>query len=498
MVDTDQASNGQNDDLTSTGAAARIEQRSSRRRMRLPAGAMAVAVVAVCACVVAGGVLAGRQRAEAVDSARTNSGVPARGVYLGPAATGANQASDIGQPDAPQLPDVQGAFSSPHSGFTLATNTCALCHRAHTAVGNNVMTTATQSALCFSCHDGTGANSNIQSAYTDPAVPANNPATSSFYSHLPSATNVHTSGQEDEFAGVLNRHAECGDCHNPHTLDSSKSVKTSSGWTASGAMTGSAGVAASPAYAYKNPVTLESEVCFKCHSASTTLLSYSKESYKKTDKIYEFNPANASYHPVGAPGKNVGPQMATSLAGGSRWRFTTADTIRCVNCHGDPRVANPAADARLGVHTSPNRGMLIANYRDRTLKSSGEAYTANDFALCYLCHSAAPFTGNSAATRFTEHDKHVSNIGGSGLASTDIDTAGAGRGRAICAECHYRIHSTSLAPWAANRTYSSGVNFAPNVQPVSGEVAPLWSRTADGGSCTLRCHGENHSPENYP
>ncbi len=472
------------------------------RRIRVPAASVAVAIVAVIACLAAGAMLAGRQRAEAVDAPSSARVAPIHGFYAGKATTASKPASQVGQPVAPQLPDVQGAFSSPHSGFTLATSTCALCHRAHTAVGNNVTTTTTQSALCFSCHDGTGANSNVQSAYTDASVPANNPATSSFYSHLPSATNVHTSGQEDEFAGVLNRHAECGDCHNPHTLDSSKSVKTASGWTASGALTGSAGVSASPAYAYKNPVSLEAEVCFKCHSASTQLLSYSKESYKKTDKIYEFDPANASYHPVEAPGKNVGPQMATSLAGGSRWRFTTGDTVRCVNCHGDPRIANPAADARLGTHTSPYRGMLIANYRDRTLRSATEAYDANDFALCFLCHSAASFTDVSGDprtdTRFGFHGVHTFEIGGGGLASTDIDTAGAGQGKAICAECHYRVHSTALAPWTANRTYSSGVNFAPNVQPVSGQAAPLWAPTGSGGNCTLRCHGKDHNPYSYP
>lgn len=398
-------------------------------------------------------------------------------------------------------PAPLGAFTSPHGGFTLTTSTCATCHRTHTAAGSNLLTKATpQSALCFSCHDGTGAQSNVQSVYTDPSVPANNPATSSFYSHLPSATSVHVGGQEDEFAGVLNRHAECGDCHNPHTLDSGLSAPTSSGWTASGALTGSIGVSASPAYASKNPISLESELCFKCHSASTTLLSYSKESYKKTDKIAEFDPANASYHPVEAAGKGVSSQLTNSLAGGSRWQFTTASTIRCVNCHGDPRPATPAANARLGTHTSPYRGMLIANYRDRTLKSSGEAYSASDFALCFLCHSSAPFGTTSESsrtdTRFELHGMHLGNIGGSGSV-TDIDTAGAGPGDAICAECHYRIHGTKLAPWPANRSYVGGVNFAPNVQPVTGQAAPLWSPTTNGGNCTLRCHGQNHNPENY-
>lgn len=398
-------------------------------------------------------------------------------------------------------PRAQAGASNPHKDYTLTTGMCALCHRAHTATAANLLAKpAPQSALCFSCHDGTGANSNVQGEYTDPNVPANVPATSSFYSHPSTTASNHTVGQEDEFAGVLNRHAECADCHNPHTLGSTLSASTSSGWTPSGALTGSAGVAASPAYSWKNPIAFEDELCFKCHSAYTTLLTYTKESYKKTDKLVEFDPANASYHPVEAAGKNATSQLASSLAGGSRWQFTTASTVRCVNCHGDYRPAAPAANARLAPHTSRYRGLLIANYRDRDLKTSAEAYDSADFSLCYLCHSEAPFTAGSKDprpdTNFPLHGLHVGDIaGGGGGTSIDIDTPGAGQGNAICAECHYRTHSTKLAPWTGNQNYGRGVNFAPDVLPVAGQTTPLWS--AANQNCTLLCHGENHNGESY-
>ena len=65
--------------------------------------------------------------------------------------------------------------------------------------------------------------------------------------------------------GVLNRHAECGDCHNPHTVNDAATAESGSGWTASGALTGASGVAASAPLAWKNPIGYEYELCLKCH-----------------------------------------------------------------------------------------------------------------------------------------------------------------------------------------------------------------------------------------
>lgn len=85
---------------------------------------------------------------------------------------------------------------------------------------------------------------------------------------------------------------------------------------------------------------------------------------------------------------------------------------------------------------------------------------------------------------------------GAGSGGLDIDIAGAGQGNAICAECHYRVHSTKLAPWGPNQNYSRGVNFAPNVEPVSGQLGPLWSGPANK-TCTLVCHDKTHNPKSY-
>jgi hypothetical protein len=115
---------------------------------------------------------------------------------------------------------------------------------------------------------------NVAAEYSDPTIPANDAATSSFYSHMSPDPSTHTSARVDEFAGVLNRHAECSDCHSPHTLTSVNAAPTDSGWLASGALTGTAGVAATAPLAWKDPLAYEYELCLKCHSSYTQLLTY--------------------------------------------------------------------------------------------------------------------------------------------------------------------------------------------------------------------------------
>jgi predicted CXXCH cytochrome family protein len=407
---------------------------------------------------------------------------------------------------SPGPSSAEGPISNPHGGYTVTTDSCSSCHRSHTAEGGGLLNVSTspQSALCFACHDGTGASSNVAGEYADLNVPADDPATSSFYSHPATTASTHTSGQTDEFAGVLNRHTECSDCHNPHQSATGAPTETAGGWTASESLAGTPGVTGS--LTWVNPLAYEYELCLKCHSGYTQLLSYTKESYKKTDKAAEFDPAGASYHPVQAAGKNTTAAMTNSLAGGSLWQFTTASTVRCLNCHGnyrlvgDPPTPNsPAPQARLAPHSSPYRGLLIANYRDRDLKIANEPYDTNDFALCYLCHSEAPFQDQSGDSRtdtnFRFHGLHLGAIGNAGSGGVDIDTAGAGQGNAVCAECHYRSHGTALAPWSENQSYERGVNFAPNVEPVAGPSAPLWSLA--NANCTLVCHGKDHNPKGY-
>ncbi len=412
----------------------------------------------------------------------------------------------------PLAPGANAAVLSPHIIDTLTSDACAACHSAHSAQAQYLLVAAApQSGLCFTCHDGSKAVANVKAEYTSPAPPANDPATSSYYSHPATTINSHTSDQVDEFSGRLNRHAACADCHQPHRADGTLATQTTAGWTSSGAIFGASGVSVvngpagtAPTYTLTSTTTLEYQLCFKCHSGFTQLPAQdpAHPSRWELDKGVELNPNNASYHPVEAAGTNATITMAGSLAGDSPfklWDFQVNSTVRCVNCHGNSRLVDkanpPAAGARLTSHAGPNLELLTANYQDRTLNARGAAYDPNDFALCYLCHAEAPMVDDSgdsrADTNFSVHGLHMIGLTGRGTGGTDIDVAGAGQGNALCAECHFRIHGSAY-PVNGQTNGTRLVNFAPDVQ-VNGSLQ--WNPTTR--SCTLTCHGRQHTNATY-
>ncbi|MBI4672814.1 MAG: hypothetical protein HY741_14240 [Chloroflexi bacterium] len=108
--------------------------------------------------------------------------------------------------------------TNPHGSYIAQTDKCASCHRGQTARNRNLLTGApAQSNVCFGCHDGSVSTKNIQSQYADTNVPPNNSGTSSFYAHPATTPSAHSAARNNEFGGVLERHAECSDCHNSHT-----------------------------------------------------------------------------------------------------------------------------------------------------------------------------------------------------------------------------------------------------------------------------------------
>jgi predicted CXXCH cytochrome family protein len=55
------------------------------------------------------------------------------------------------------------ADNGPHGGFTATTDACAGCHRAHSAkYGSNALLIMAPDLLCLSCHNGSGAGTNVE------------------------------------------------------------------------------------------------------------------------------------------------------------------------------------------------------------------------------------------------------------------------------------------------------------------------------------------------
>jgi predicted CXXCH cytochrome family protein len=448
------------------------------------------------------------------------------------------------RPNALNFPLAASALSAAttptsdiHGPYPMNTSACAICHSVHAAQAPSLVITASQSTVCFTCHDGMGASTDVQTQYK--TVTPNQPAAGQYYSHDAVVPSTDTISSVNEFESVSNRSSQCSNCHNAHkasTTDSTEkkdSAGAAIGWTAPGQLAGVSGVSvvngaanSAPSYTYLDgvaqPVTLEYQLCFKCHSGFTKLLpsNPAAPSTDALDKGAEFNPANASFHPIEAAGTNQSTKMNDSLAGlgttGSSpyklWNFTTTSTIRCLNCHANGTTPDATAAVSPGVdlsaHTSNNRGILLRPYQDRILKPAGEPYSAENFALCYVCHAEAPFDNstspnNTIATNFPLHGEHLSGAAmmsaGDATKGTNIDTAGAGQGLAICAECHFRSHSTTFKVTPQTVGGSRLVNFAPDVLPypaIGGTIS--WTpNTTGGGSCTLTCHGKEHNNLSY-
>ena len=407
-----------------------------------------------------------------------------------------------------------------HGPYVINAPQCAFCHRAHAAKAPNLLVAGSQSAMCFTCHNGSGANANVALQYSL-TRPANDPAARVYYSHDALAPSTHTLSSQDEFGVVtngvvINRHSQCADCHNSHRATAKTTrdgVSTVTGWEASGRLEGVSGVkvvngaaGAAPSYTFlsgvdtnvvpANAVTREYQLCFKCHSGFTTQLPNiaGKPSRDRLDKGVELNPNNPSYHPIEAPGKNTSAAMIASLSGYSpyrQWTFRIGDTIRCSNCHASSTKYNqttpPAAGSSLPSHTSQVAGILLAPYRNRVLKPVGEAYNAAEFTLCFMCHATGPFDGtNSSATNWTKHNGHTNTRRGTNTGGQDIDSPSANGGNAICSECHYRIHSATYKVGTQSITSARGmVNFSPNVVG----AGATWN----GSGCSnFTCHGKSH------
>lgn len=386
--------------------------------------------------------------------------------------------------------------------YDLAADSCAACHRAHAAVGSMLTASATELGLCGSCHNGTDLP-DIATAFA--SVPSNDEATRTYYKHEASDP--------------------CTECHNPHDSNAVPGYETANGWTASGRTYGASGAsvangAGGPSYQLVARVTLEYQLCFKCHSGANSDLPSNvgqPPSRQLLDKGIEFDPDNLSFHPIEAQGTNQTDALNASLSAAGTspyklWAFDTTSTIRCVNCHSDARIATSAlassqpllASSDLPAHASPERGILLAAYQDRTLKGAVEPYSAANFALCYLCHAEAPFRDTTGSVRvdtnFRYHGIHLSNPStmlDRGFPGTDIDTPGYGSGFAICAECHFRIHSSALPADGRGQSLRL-VNFAPNVTaPTGGSLTWTPIGTGTPGTCTLKCHGAPHNGVTY-
>jgi predicted CXXCH cytochrome family protein len=328
----------------------------------------------------------------------------------------------------------------PHtSGTTVAANACENCHTPHAAgTRRRLLNFSPDEQNCYSCHSGTVAAKNIAADFNK----------------VSAHPIAQTSGIHDPTEDAINapRHVACEDCHNPHADNNTTALAP----MASGALAGVRGVSSGGTVIQR--IQNEYELCFRCHADSGNRgPARVSRQFVQTNTRLEFNPANTSYHPVIAVGRNssvpsLNPPWTTS-------RFTY-----CTDCHNNDQGPGAGGNGTKGPHGSS----YIPILERQLLLTDFTAYNAGNFALCFKCHSSSVVV-SAQGTSWQYHQIHI------------VTAA------AACTTCH--DSHASIQPHLIN------FNTA-YVQPCNG-VLQYNSLGVNHGNCTLTCHGKNHIAQSY-
>lgn len=315
---------------------------------------------------------------------------------------------------------------------TVAANGCENCHTPHAAgVKPALLKFSKPEDNCLVCHNGSVAAANVASEFNKPSA---HPMTG-------------LASSRDVTLGPLKANSQrvsCVDCHDPHTMRKSNHGTASDavlsqvkGATATGSVV--AGVAAR-----------ESDLCFHCHSSSSALgTSKVPRQFSQPNTRLQFNPGNASFHPVLTVAKSTTDPTLISP-------WTTARQMLCSDCHNNDQGPGAKGTGPNGPHGSRYAPLLERNL----VQTDFQPESPNSYALCYKCHNEGVLLSDRL------HSKHV----------RDEKTS--------CSTCH-DAHGV--------QTQTHLINFNTlYVKPVNGRISYVDNGNGQS-TCTLSCHGSAHN-----
>lgn len=311
--------------------------------------------------------------------------------------------TDAGHRTSTQLTTTPSGVST-----TVGERACRSCHDSHGGGGVPFLLAAAEENTCFAagCHGARRpgeSTKNIQSSleklYAHPTV---------------SADGRHRNPDLPENLNDPNRHAECGDCHDPHQAQAG--LHTPGSNAVSPVLRGAPGVMPSPSpswsqpagYSEMRPALQEYQICYRCHSGYAlgtvpggVSLITGPSGVPITDQAMEFNPANASAHPVqvasGMRSGSPAPRELSPRAMSAPWTLTGAQTMYCGDCHGNDEETSSTVPQ--GPHGSEKRFMLTGRGTYWPASAGGGLWTLFDLRhdrnnwqndlFCANCHVLA-------------------------------------------------------------------------------------------------------------
>ncbi len=315
--------------------------------------------------------------------------------------------------------------------------------------------------VCLNCHGNSAGvttalkyNAHVSATpklLQDAGYDVINPNTYCYNCHNAASTDPNKSSKD--IAGELaktSRHttAKCFDCHGDeaNSTDSMHSLRAGSQSAGSGViannisnatgkkMTWSAtnwGGASASVNLASNTASAEYQICFKCHAATGTgttpaVPGAGTAAASLTNLALEFNPNNASRHPVGSALAASNRLTAAKLTGG----WAPGGVMTCSDCHATDTAASK------GPHGSSVKWMLAG-----TNKAWPYTTTAGNGASTGTLFTVATYnTNNGTANGLFCRNCHTITASNNWHANGDV-TGGEHGGNAImaCASCHVRV-----------------------------------------------------------
>jgi predicted CXXCH cytochrome family protein len=331
---------------------------------------------------------------------------------------------------------------------TVAGNACLNCHRTHSAGhGPRLLAQAIEMDNCTVCHAGNVAQKDVADQFADGSKFSRHPVEVGPWLHDP---------RENPLS--MTPHVTCADCHNPHASDNTIGVTP----VVSGRLKGVPGVSSDGTPLRE--ATNEYEVCNRCHGFTEPQVPGIQRAEATRIVRVKIDPANASFHPIAAVGRNT---TITGLLPG----YTASSRIGCTDCHND---SDWIAGSNLprGPHASRYAPILERQY----ITADPTPESASTYDLCYQCHDRGRFV-TPQATGFP-HAQHV------------VDQ------QAPCAACHDAHGSRDNAHLINLMVRDS--NGRGVVAPNAAGRLDYVSTGAGRGTCSLNCHGSEHDARAYP
>jgi predicted CXXCH cytochrome family protein len=312
---------------------------------------------------------------------------------------------------------------------------CAGCHSGRGMKGTPLLRSGFEN-LCFTCHGSLGRSRGRRKSVLDIESVLEKRSV-----HPIRETTRHHRYREalpEQDLGAP-RHVSCYDCHQVHVSEADRPMKGARGYAPG--LIRELGRGSGPRGRGLKEAEEEYQICYRCHADSANLPEEAR------NIAAEFDPDNASFHPVERTGKGT---FVPSLIP----QFSTNSILTCGDCHGNSDIMGPR-----GPHGSSYEPILLGKY---VTEDGPEGVSV--YELCYLCHERQSILGDQS---FKTHTLHV------GL----HDTA--------CHTCHASHGS---------RNNPALIQFNPAVVNAGSSGGPLYLEGAPGTpACYLSCHGTDHN-----